>query len=277
MSKYFPAYLASRNIDSSKITVDLDLTDYVTKTDLDNITHVDTSSFALKTNLSSLKTEVDKLDIPKLTTVPADLAKLTNKVASQLVEETDFNALEKRVNDSKMEQDDLETKVISNDLTTKTSTNNLKTKVDGIDLSKYVFRSKYDSEISNLKLKIPNISNKLDASTFNSNVSELETKIKTAERKPDISNLASKTKFKNIQNKIPDVNGFVKNTDYATEISGIKNGYVTNATLTSQLNNLKSQNIADEVKKLDDKTSKNSTDILGFESRLKQKEDTLNI
>ena len=50
MSKYFPAYLASRNIDSSKITVDLDLTDYVTKTDLDNITHVDTSSFALKTN-----------------------------------------------------------------------------------------------------------------------------------------------------------------------------------------------------------------------------------
>ena len=69
---------------------------------------------------------------------------------------------------------------------------------------------------------------------------------------------------------------FVKKTDYATEISGIKNDYVTSAALKSQLNDLKSQHIADEVKKVDDKTKKNSTDVLGFESRLKQKEDTLN-
>ena len=68
----------------------------------------------------------------------------------------------------------------------------------------------------------------------------------------------------------------LKKTDYATEISNIKNDYVTNASLNSQLNDLKSQHIADEVKKVDDKVSKNSTDILGFESRLKQKEDTLN-
>ena len=66
------------------------------KDDLKNITHVDTSSFALKTNLSSLKTEVDKLDIPKLSTVPGVLAKLSNKIANDLVEETDFNALEKK-------------------------------------------------------------------------------------------------------------------------------------------------------------------------------------
>ena len=45
--------------------------------------------------------------------------------------------------------------------------------------------------------------------------------------------------------------------------------------MTSQLNDLKSTHIADEVKKVDDKV-KNITDILGFESRLKQKEDTLN-
>ena len=69
---------------------------------------------------------------------------------------------------------------------------------------------------------------------------------------------------------------FLKKTDYATEISGIKNDYVTNTALTSQLNDLKSQHIADEVKKVDHKVSKNSTDIFGFESRLKQKEDTLN-
>ena len=56
----------------------------------------------------------------------------------------------------------------------------------------------------------------------------------------------------------------------------IKNDYITNSSLTSQLNDLKSQHIADEVKKVDDKVTKNSTNILGFESRLKQKEDTLN-
>ena len=95
-SKHFPPYLASSNLGSSEKTFDLDLTDYVTKTHLENITHVDTSGFALKTNLSSLKTEVDKLNIPKLSTVPTDLAKLTIKVANDVIEETDFNALEKK-------------------------------------------------------------------------------------------------------------------------------------------------------------------------------------
>ena len=102
----------------------------------------------------------------------------------------------------------------------------------------------------------------------------MENKIKTAESKPDISDLATETGLKNVENKIPDSNPFGKKTDYATEISGIKNDYVTNAALTSQLNDLKSQHIADEVKKVDDKVTKNSTDILGFESRLRQKEDT---
>ena len=112
--------------------------------------------------------------------------------------------------------------------------------------------------------------------TFNSKVGELENKIKTAESRPDISNLATKIGLKNVENKIPDSNTFVKKTDYATEISGIKSDYVTNVALTNQLNDLKNQHIADEVKKVGDKFSKNSTDILGFESRLGQKEDTLN-
>ena len=60
------------------------------------MTHVDTSSFALKINLISLKTKVDKLDGPKLTTLPTDVAKRSNKVANDLVEETDFNALERQ-------------------------------------------------------------------------------------------------------------------------------------------------------------------------------------
>ena len=68
----------------------------------------------------------------------------------------------------------------------------------------------------------------------------------------------------------------LKKTDYATEISGIKNDYVTNAALTSRSNDLKNTHIAGEVKKVDDKANKNASDILGYESRLKQKEDLVN-
>ena len=67
--------------------------------------------------------------------------------------------------------------------------------------------------------------------------------------------------------------GFVKKTDYGAEITKIKNDYATNASLDSKLNDLKAQHIADEVKKVDDKTKKNTSDILRFDNRLKQKED----
>ena len=56
------------------------MSNYATKSDLKNVTHVDTSSFALKTNFDSLKAEVDKLDIDKLAPAPADLSKLSDAV-----------------------------------------------------------------------------------------------------------------------------------------------------------------------------------------------------
>ena len=62
------------------INVKVDLSNYATKTDIKNISHVDTSSFALKSNLANLKTEVDKLDIDKLVPVPVDLTKLSDVV-----------------------------------------------------------------------------------------------------------------------------------------------------------------------------------------------------
>ena len=71
--------------------VELDLTNYATKTDLKNITHVDVSSFASKTNLAALKTEVDKIDVDKLKTAPVDLAKLTNAIENDLVKKTVYN------------------------------------------------------------------------------------------------------------------------------------------------------------------------------------------
>ena len=78
---YYPPYRSSSN----NIKVKLDLTNYVTKDDVKNITHVDVSSYATKTNLASLKTEVDKIDTDKLKTVPADLAKLNNVVKNDVV------------------------------------------------------------------------------------------------------------------------------------------------------------------------------------------------
>ena len=88
----------------------------------------------------------------------------------------------------------------------------------------------------------------MSTSDFNSKISELENKIKVAEQKPNISNLATISSVTAVLNKIPNVSGFIKKTDYDTEITSIKND-VTNAALTSQLNDLNSQHIADEVKK----------------------------
>ena len=88
MSTYYPPYKSS----STNIKVELDLTNYATKTDLKNITHADVSSFASKTNLAALKTEVDKIDVDKLKAVPDDLANLSNVVKNEVVEKTDFSA-----------------------------------------------------------------------------------------------------------------------------------------------------------------------------------------
>ena len=212
---YVQEYL-SESSSIKQVTVDPKLEGVATKKDLESITHVDTSGFPLKTNLSSLKAEVDKLDIPKLGTLPTDVAKLTNKVANDLVEKTDFNSLKTKVKENETDKANLDSKVTSNHLMTETIINNLKTKVDGINLTKYVLKSDYDTKVGNSELKIPHVSGLLETSSFNSKVIELENKIKTAESKPDISNLANKTELKNVENKIPDSNAFVKKSDYAT-------------------------------------------------------------
>ena len=85
-----------------------------------------------------------------------------------------------------------------------------------------VLKSNYDTKIGNLELKIPDVSGLLQTSSFNSKVTELENKIKTAESNPYMSNLATKPSVTAVENKIPDVNAFVKKTNYATEISSVK-------------------------------------------------------
>ena len=88
MSQYFPK---SYKPFGGEINVKVDLSNYTT--DLKNVSHVNVSSFALKSNLANLKTEVDKLDIDKLTPVPNDLAKLSNVVKNDVVKETKYNKL----------------------------------------------------------------------------------------------------------------------------------------------------------------------------------------
>ena len=89
MSQYFPKTYEPFGGD---IKVKVDLSNYATKTDIKNISHVHTSSFALKTNLADLKTEVDKLDIGRLVPVPVDVSKLSAVVKNDVIKNTDYNA-----------------------------------------------------------------------------------------------------------------------------------------------------------------------------------------
>ena len=267
MSQYFPPYGSS----TKNVKVQLDLTNYVIKNDVKNITHVDVSSYVGKTNLAALKTEVDKIDTDKLKTVPNDLAQLSNVVKNDVVKKTDYNTL--------------------------------KSKVDGIDVSKYVGSTKYKTDgkaiydkIDAVEKKIPVFTDFVTTARFNHEKNLLATKtaLTTVENKiPDISNLATKTnlnsllsvstfnsKVMELEGKVTTVDnkfsGFVKKTDYGAEITEIKNDYATNASLDSKLNDLKAQHITTEVKTIDDKAKKNASEILAFENRLKQKEDIVN-
>ena len=151
-------------------------------------------------------------------------------------------------------------------------------------------------KLMRLKKKIPVLTDFVTTARFNHEKNLLATKtaLTTVENKiPDISTLATKTSLNSLlpvstfNNKVTELegkvttvdnkfSGFIKKTDCGAKITKIKNDYATNASLDSKLNDLKAQHIADEVKKVDDKAKKNAIDILGFENRLKQKEDTLN-
>ena len=231
---YYPPYKSSSN----NVKVELDLTNYATKTDLKNITHVDVSSFASKTNLAALKTAVDKIDTDKLKTAPIDLAKLTNAIENDVVKKTDYN-----------------TKVTSIEAqiagVTKNTVDNLAdiTKLKAIDTNSFVNKTKFSADINTLDDKIDGVEKKqpdisglatktslndyLKTSTFNSKVTEVESKIKDA----DIIAKSANTKVNTIRSNLTS---YATKVDLATDITAIKNDYVTNASLSSQLNDLKS-------------------------------------
>ena len=95
MSQYFPKPYQPFGGD---MDVKVDFSNYATKTDIKNILYIDTSSFALKSNLANLKTEVDKLNIDKLMSVPVDLSNLSNAVKNDVVIKTVYDKLFAKVN-----------------------------------------------------------------------------------------------------------------------------------------------------------------------------------
>ena len=109
----------------------------------------------------------------------------------------------------------------------------------------------------------------MQTSTFNSKVTEVEHKIKDT----DIIAKSAVTKANTIRSNLTD---YAKKADVATDITTTKNDYVTNASLTSQLNDLKSEHIATEVTSIDNKTKKNASDILALKNKLQQKEYIIN-
>ena len=153
--------------------------------------NVDVSNFASKTNIASLKTEVDKLDIDKLAPVPNDLAKLSN--------------------------------VVKNDVIKKTEYNKLVTKVNGVDTTNFVLNTKYEKDgsdfedkINKVDKKIPEVSDLVKKTDFNAKIAEVEGKI------PSTTGLTTSSALTAVENTIPDVSSFVKKTDYDTKVSDIE-------------------------------------------------------
>ena len=177
MSQYFPK---SYEPFGGDVNVKIDLSSYTTKADIKNISHVDTSSFALKKKLANLKSEVDKLDIDKLKPVLTDSSKLNNVVKNDVVKKADYSKLV--------------------------------TKVDNIDTSVFVKKTYYNTKITEIEDKIPNISNLAT-----------KTALTTVENKiPDTSNLATRTAVTTVENKIPDISSIVKKIDYNIEIASVR-------------------------------------------------------
>ena len=142
---YYPPYKRS-----SIIKVELDLSNYATKDDVRNITHVDVISYATKTNLAALKAEVDKIDVDKLKTVPDDLAKLSNVVENEVVKKTDFsadtyvtrtkfstdtNALDDKIDKVEKKIPDISSLETKRNVTT--VVNNLNNKIDNLKINDY--------------------------------------------------------------------------------------------------------------------------------------------
>ena len=210
MSQYFRK---PHELFGGDINAEVDLSNYATKTYIKTISHVDTSSFSLKTNLSTLKTEVDKLDVDKLVPVPVDLSKL-----SDVVKKTDYDKLVAKVN--------------------------------YIDTGEFVLKTKYDTDKSELENKIPDTSGLVKKTNYDAKIADIEGKIPdisnlatktvltTVENKiPSISSLVKNTdyntKVTEIENKFHNHNHdkYITTPEFNTLAADVFNARLPQANL----------------------------------------------
>ena len=179
MSQYFPKLYEPFGRD---INVKVGLSNYATKADIKSNSHIDTSSFALKSNLAILKTEVDKLDIDKLQSLPTNLSNLKSKVdklylnklapvknekvKNDVVKKTEYNAKIKNIEDKRPDITNLATKTILN-----TKINKVKTEVPSIS------GLATTSTLTAVENKIPDASNLVKKTDYDTKVNEIEKKI----------------------------------------------------------------------------------------------------
>ena len=139
------------------------MSNYATKTDIKNISHVDTSGFALKSSLASLKTEVDKLDISNLVAVPVDLSKLSDVVKRYVVKKAVYNKLVAKVN--------------------------------SIHTETFVLKIKYDTDKKELENKIPDNRGLVKKTNCIAKITETQGEI------PSISSLAANSVLTTVEKK----------------------------------------------------------------------------
>ena len=146
---------------------------------------------------------------------------------------TDTNALDDKIDKVEKKIPDIRSLETKRNVTT--LVNNLNNRIVNLKINHYA--------------KKTSLTNYMLTSTFNTKSTELESKIKDA----DIIAKSAVTKANNIKSDLDD---YPKKDDVANDITTIKSDYVTNASMTSRLNDLKSQNIATEVKTIDVKLKK---------------------
>ena len=242
MSKFF---LEPYGPFGGDINVTVDLSNYATKTDLKNATHVNTSSVALKTNLDNLKTEVDKLEIDKLIPVPTDLSNLRN--------------------------------VVRNDVVKKTVYDKLVAKVYNIDTSGFVLKTKYHADKTELENKIPNVTDFVKKAKLTElenkipDISNLATKtaLTTVENKiPDVGNLVKKTDY---NTKVTDIENKLNNHNHDKYIDTQEFNKLATDVFNSriaQVNLIAKTELGAKLSRLNQKITKNKAKHLPVKNEL---------
>ena len=239
MSQYFPPYRSH----GGDIKVELDLSNYATRTNLRNVTHVDVSSFASKTNLASLKNEVDEIDADKLKTVHADLAILSNVVKNDDVKTTEYNSLK-----TKVDRSDFQDKI---------------SKIDKkvLDVSDLVEKPDFNAKVTEIEREIPSIS----GLATNTALTAAENKI------PDVSSLVKKTdyntKISEIENKVNYHNHdkYIATPEFYTMAADD-----FKARLAAQTDLIRKPDFGSKLKGIIDRVTKNKTKYLLVENELKK-------